>query len=238
VSYSAASVSPADASPLHGGDWTDEEKTRLRELWSGPSSSGAIALLMHRSKNAVVGMVHRLGLPGRPSPIKGHRTTPAQRLPHSKPPVLTLPVLPSMVPVVPATVVAQRERQTPTPEPPPKPTVFKPRACGLCCWPVGEPGTRGFHFCEAGTLPGKPYCAEHARLAYVKVWPFAQEVSWDDVAREARRVGIVARSPQHAIAQLNEQRRARGEPALHVDPVAATHWIAAASPAVQGGLPA
>ena len=38
-----------------------------------------------------------------------------------------------------------------------------------CCWPIGEPGTRGFHFCSAQALPGKPYCAQHAQLAYVKV---------------------------------------------------------------------
>jgi GcrA cell cycle regulator len=38
-----------------------------------------------------------------------------------------------------------------------------------CCWPIGEPGTRSFRFCDAESVPGKPYCAEHAQLAYVKV---------------------------------------------------------------------
>ena len=38
-----------------------------------------------------------------------------------------------------------------------------------CCWPIGEPGTKSFHFCEAEAVPGKPYCAEHAHIAYVKV---------------------------------------------------------------------
>jgi GcrA cell cycle regulator len=38
-----------------------------------------------------------------------------------------------------------------------------------CCWPIGDPGTPGFHFCGAKPLPGKPYCAEHAALAYVKL---------------------------------------------------------------------
>jgi GcrA cell cycle regulator len=38
-----------------------------------------------------------------------------------------------------------------------------------CCWPIGEPGTRSFRFCDAGSAAGKPYCAEHAALAYVKV---------------------------------------------------------------------
>jgi GcrA cell cycle regulator len=38
-----------------------------------------------------------------------------------------------------------------------------------CCWPIGEPGTKSFRFCDHDALTGKPYCAEHAQLAYVKV---------------------------------------------------------------------
>jgi GcrA cell cycle regulator len=39
----------------------------------------------------------------------------------------------------------------------------------VCCWPIGEPGTPDFHFCDAEARAGKPYCANHAQLAYVKV---------------------------------------------------------------------
>ena len=38
-----------------------------------------------------------------------------------------------------------------------------------CCWPIGEPGTKSFRFCESDAANGKPYCGEHAQLAYVKV---------------------------------------------------------------------
>ncbi|MGH7044141.1 MAG: GcrA family cell cycle regulator [Acetobacteraceae bacterium] len=38
-----------------------------------------------------------------------------------------------------------------------------------CCWPLGEPGTKSFRFCDAASVPGKPYCDEHAQIAYVKV---------------------------------------------------------------------
>lgn len=37
-----------------------------------------------------------------------------------------------------------------------------------CCWPTGHPGEKGFHFCGERNLPGKPYCAAHAAIAYVK----------------------------------------------------------------------
>jgi len=38
-----------------------------------------------------------------------------------------------------------------------------------CCWPIGEPGTRSFCFCDAQSVPGKPYCSDHAQLAYVRL---------------------------------------------------------------------
>ena len=38
-----------------------------------------------------------------------------------------------------------------------------------CCWPIGEPGTKAFHFCDDAASGGRPYCAQHAALAYVKV---------------------------------------------------------------------
>lgn len=45
-----------------------------------------------------------------------------------------------------------------------------PRRRGLtCCWPLGEPGTKEFHFCGGDPATGKPYCSEHAALAYVKL---------------------------------------------------------------------
>jgi GcrA cell cycle regulator len=44
--------------------------------------------------------------------------------------------------------------------------IFRPQSC---CWPLGEPGTRSFRFCDAESLPGKPYCAAHAAVAYVRV---------------------------------------------------------------------
>ena len=45
-----------------------------------------------------------------------------------------------------------------------------PRASARnCCWPLGEPGTPDFRFCTGNATPGKPYCAEHASVAYVRV---------------------------------------------------------------------
>jgi GcrA cell cycle regulator len=35
-------------------------------------------------------------------------------------------------------------------------------------WPHGHPGDDDFHFCGGSPLPGKPYCANHAAVAYLR----------------------------------------------------------------------
>lgn len=36
-----------------------------------------------------------------------------------------------------------------------------------CCWPLGDPGTKSFRYCDERTQRGSPYCGEHHKLAYV-----------------------------------------------------------------------
>lgn len=90
-------------------------------------------------------------------------------------------------PVPAAAKEAAAPRREPAPAPKPEPRVapaprpaMPPRfsTAGIdrptrrgpsCCWPIGDPGTPGFHFCGATPLSGKPYCAEHAAIAYVKI---------------------------------------------------------------------
>jgi GcrA cell cycle regulator len=93
------------------------------------------------------------------------------------------PTLPSMAAEArsePATPAVPSAHLPPAPaaEPVPalRPVPLLPRADGAerrrrlaCCWPIGEPGTRSFRFCDADSLHGKPYCPTHAALAYVKV---------------------------------------------------------------------
>jgi len=39
---------------------------------------------------------------------------------------------------------------------------------GMCSWPIGEPGDEGFQFCGEPAVEGKPYCAHHCAVAYVR----------------------------------------------------------------------
>ncbi len=82
-----------------------------------------------------------------------------------------------------ATATAQGAPANPAPRPFPAPRSAAPpvraisasppmpprRSAPSCCWPIGEPGKRDFRFCDDPSMAGKPYCEDHAKLAYVKI---------------------------------------------------------------------
>ncbi len=155
-------------------EWDEEAIQRIRTLWAEGYSTAEIGRRMGVSKNAIVGKAHRLVLPPRPSPI---RRDAAPSKPPRRPalPRVTGPTLPPM-PGVAAPAKAEEPRLVRPPPPEPKP-VIRPVSTVIrsstrlvmCCWPIGEPGTPDFHFCDGDALSGKPYCAAHAQIAYVKV---------------------------------------------------------------------
>jgi GcrA cell cycle regulator len=157
-------------------DWSAEAIERLKALWAEGHSTAEIGRRMGISKNAVVGKAHRLNLPARPSPIRrepGEKpAATAPRAPRIPAPRSTLPQ-----PAVLATPAASSPLAATLAAPPPvaltaPTTVVRafPRFASKrsCCWPIGEPGTPEFRFCSAEAAGGKPYCLEHAAVAYVK----------------------------------------------------------------------
>jgi GcrA cell cycle regulator len=152
-------------------EWTEETVMRLRGLWDEGLSTAEIGRRLGMTKNAIVGKAHRLDLPARPSPIRrgsGERRPRQPRLRRTPGP--TLPPLASVRQAPPTTArLAPAGHQAP--QPPRLQAVPPPRYGRVitCCWPIGEPGTKSFRFCDSPSVPGKPYCGEHAALAYVKV---------------------------------------------------------------------
>src|SRR5579883_662707 len=70
---------------------------------------------------------------------------------------------------------AHRLSLTPRPSPLKRPPVRRPAPAqaaatgsGVCSWPTGHPGEKDFGFCGKRTMAGKPYCADHAAMAYVR----------------------------------------------------------------------
>lgn len=171
--------------------WDQDTINLLTRLWAEGHSTAEIARRMGASKNAIVGKAHRLDLDGRPSPIR-RPLTPEERTSRAvpTPPKVTLPPLgQTFAPLVPvaeaapiflpnvygaaelARALAQaapaKKPVFTAPAPPPPAPLF--RKSVECCWPIGEPGTKAFRFCDDNSIPGRPYCGEHAKLAYVRV---------------------------------------------------------------------
>lgn len=171
--------------------WDQGTINLLTRLWAEGHSTAEIARRMGMSKNAIVGKAHRLDLDSRPSPIRRPVAFDQRPVPSVPRPKFTLPPLgETFIPFVPATeptdapyrpnvygaaelarALAQAQpAKKPVftaPPPPPKPVVRKPSPS--CCWPIGEPGTKAFRFCDGNSIPGRPYCDEHAKIAYVRV---------------------------------------------------------------------
>lgn len=154
--------------------WSPETIDRLRALWDEGLPTAEIGRRLGTSKNSVVGKAHRLDLPQRPTPIKYTKGTPKRPTPRAGP--RTLAPLPSLTkevaapkPKPPPVKAATQPPPQATPAPP-KPFPATPYGRVVkCCWPLGDPGTLGFRFCEAPSTPGKPYCQEHAAVAYIRV---------------------------------------------------------------------
>jgi GcrA cell cycle regulator len=149
-------------------DWTDEAIARFRVLWDEGHSTAAIGRFLGASKNAVVGKSHRLDLPSRPSPIIRNGEPKVARRSVPRPHhASTLPVLASLATAVPITLARKPPKppETVPTKPTPEPHALPTRPC---CWPIGEPRTKAFRFCEADSEPGKPYCTIHMGRAYIK----------------------------------------------------------------------
>jgi GcrA cell cycle regulator len=143
-----------------GTNWTGEEMARIAQLWPDYSAS-QIGEKLGRSRNAVIGVVHRLR-----EKMKLKHKTSAHVRPHG---------------IAMANQPCQQALPKPKPQPKPRPRAMLPMQCHCqlveldainCKWPYGDPHQAGFYFCGAVIeQDGRPYCAAHARIASVPSRP-------------------------------------------------------------------
>ncbi len=153
-------------------EWTPERIKMLTDLWNEGLATGEIGRRLGFTKNAVIGKAHRLGLAKRQSPIqrdgtangaakKPAREAAARKAPAAKPAAQAAPAEAKASPPAPAAPRAKRPAAAES-------VTLDRLAHGMCCWPIGEPGTPEFRFCGEDAVPGKPYCAHHCEVAYVR----------------------------------------------------------------------
>ncbi|MBP1885813.1 GcrA family cell cycle regulator [Sinorhizobium mexicanum] len=161
-------------------NWTDERVEKLKKLWSeGLSASQIAAQLGGVSRNAVIGKVHRLSLPGRAkaggatTAARPKRTTSAPRAPNYAARVATRTVTRTAGATVLKEEIEVDLVADQTLELAPNVVVPMSRRLGLteltertCKWPIGDPLKEEFHFCGNDSPESSPYCSYHTRLAY------------------------------------------------------------------------
>jgi len=148
--------------------WPLERVARLRSLAEQGLSSTAIGIWLGCSKNAVVGKCHRLDIELLHTNFGGGSSGP--RIPLAGRPLVVRhdPVVDgaTLPPLASARKTPKPEQAPKVPTPPVQPLLPRYGKGAVCQWPIGEPGTRGFRFCEKPAVSGRPYCAECSRLAY------------------------------------------------------------------------
>ena len=143
--------------------WADHEDHLLRKLVGTMSCSQIANQMPGRSRNAVIGRLHRLGLT-KPKPVSAPRE-PRER---EEPLLVThnrgKPSAPVQRRLKPMARSLSR-------------IVKSPISCriklvdlepDMCKWPIGDPLDTDFCFCGGPQGDRQPYCEEHAALAYVK----------------------------------------------------------------------
>lgn len=167
-------------------NWTDERVERLTKLWAeGLSASQIAAQLGGVSRNAVIGKVHRLCLPGR---AKAGGSSSASRAPKRPAPTTARPqsfqprvatrsaARPAGTTVSHDEIDAGGEEERAVVPVPSNVVVPISRRLALteltdrtCKWPIGDPMTDEFHFCGCEASDNAPYCTYHSKLAYQPV---------------------------------------------------------------------
>lgn len=152
--------------------WTDERIALLKKMWKEGKSAAEIAKTLGKgvTRNAVIGKAHRMGLSGRPSPIKKPAPAPKKAPPKKDAKPLKKPVLTPVVSGVKHNPLLRDVAEVRKPEkeaPPPGGGVaLIDLTERMCKWPIGDPREDDFTFCGRGIRAGTPYCTEHVGMAY------------------------------------------------------------------------
>jgi hypothetical protein len=169
--------------------WSEQAVERLTTMWRDGATGPAIAAALTqefgtpRSRSAVMGMVHRLGLkgqqgrlaeepaagpgepssdPGGPVASPGEALSDAPQALSSEAEALSSP--PDAPPPAPVLTVVRPEPR-PADWPPADGIPMADLRWGECRWPVSEFRAVQHRFCAARATGDSPYCAEHRRRA-------------------------------------------------------------------------
>lgn len=182
--------------------WTDERIDRLKVLWTEGLSLTQIAAELggSMSRNAVMGKVHRLKLPGRRGPVA--RTAPRSRraiIRARNAGEMTTAVKlgkarmagarsldEALLQIKPTGKIIAGLAWEALPDTTPIPLLMLSDA--TCRWPVGDPLLAGFGFCGCPVEPGRVYCPTHRALGTTEFKATAEDKRKLEKTDTSRRV--------------------------------------------------
>ncbi len=148
--------------------WTAEAAEKVSALWKSGLAASLIAEELGRTRNAVIGKIHRMGLcnASRPQEIR-IRKKPVYR-PRPKNPRAAFTPAPED-----RSLIANPDRLHPFDAAIPKKQRRQTwELTGKTCkFPVGVPGDVGFFHCGGTSLTGFPYCSDHCARAFAPTQP-------------------------------------------------------------------
>jgi GcrA cell cycle regulator len=163
--------------------WTDERINLLKRMWKEGKSAADIAKTLGKgvTRNAVIGKAHRMGLSGRPSPIKKpasvkkESAAPKKEIASTSRPAAASGKKAALTPA-PSAKLKSNPALDREAEELKKIEKSAPQIGGgvalvdlterMCKWPIGDPKEADFSFCGLGIRQGTPYCPSHAAMAY------------------------------------------------------------------------
>lgn len=174
-------------------EWDEIEVTTLVELWDLGQSSGEIARHMGKTRNAVIGKLHRLKRRGHPikrasstreqilATAAARRTTAPKRRRRTQDEINDEFAVIQRVRLILVRKGSAAEKPTATPSPYKGLDAWSPlpgieplpllKLTALSCrWPIELANTDDHHFCGAMKIGG-PYCLHHASVGRSKEQP-------------------------------------------------------------------
>lgn len=143
--------------------WPAEHITELKGYLVEGMSAGLIGQRMKRSRNAVCGAIHRLGLSDKASPrrpsVSKRATTSAGRKRRKPTTEARIKLAPAFKPTEATEIAADFA--------PPNPVRLIDAVEHVCRWPLGNPSSEMLVCGERTRDEGCPYCRHHALVAYV-----------------------------------------------------------------------
>lgn len=140
--------------------WSAEDTEIAKSMWAQGHKASYIAAHLNKTRNSVIGKLHRIKTPLRAKPsLAIKRATTDQsaiRIKNAK----FVAIMPASSQTFPRETLPQQQKylmlQLPDLE------------NEHCRWPFGDPKQPGFGFCGCARISGSSYCAEHANASLPK----------------------------------------------------------------------